>query len=486
MSRLLAIGVAVILALTGCVDQQKEVQLYRSVYEKGLPKPEPLESGQTLALEQALLLANSDNEQIASQGETYLQALISKRRAFAAFLPTVNAQPNFTVEQAPKGNAAPAAPGAPAQSAAAAAASQGGFVQDGGILRRLEVPIDGNFDFSAQAIPLYQAANLIVVQQRQLLLDTRATILLNVAQTYYEVLIAVQQVAVLQHSLALQQARVRDLQARLNMRLAMRLDVSQALSNEAATRVQLSEAQNDERTARRTLALLIGSAQVDGPLVNSVVADDPPEAVKYYVDRAIAGRQDVQAAHAAVEAAQQAVKAAIGEYYPSVSLNVAGFLYRENFADATKWDGILLATIPIFSAGTIKADVRTAWSRLRQAALAESYLRRSVDQAVRTAYDNLATTGTKLADLRREVETASLAYAEAIEEEKNGLAIPLDVLTAQDTLLNAQLQYANQAFTRTIDRLDLIRVTGDLDPLTPEHLHWTPAPPPNQFSGQFH
>jgi len=482
----MGIGVTVLVALSGCVDQQKEVQLYRSVYEKGLPKPEPLEDGQTLTLQRALLLANSDNEQIASQGENYLQALIAKHRAFSAFLPTVSAQPNFTVEQAPRGNAATAAPGAPPESAAAVAASQGGYVQDGGVLRRLEVPIVGDFEFSPKAIPLYKAADLVVVQQRQLLLDGRATILLNVAQTYYQVLIAAQQVAVLKHSLALQQARVRDLQVRLKMLLAMRLDVSQAQSNEAATRVQLSAAENDERNARRTLALLIGSARVDGPLIDTTIADDPPEPVKSYVDRAIANRQDVQAAHAAVEAAHYAVKAAIAEYYPSVSLNVSGFLYRQDFANATKWDGILLANIPIFSAGTIKADVRNAWSHLRQAALFESYLRRSVDQGVRTAYDNLATSGAKLADLRREVETATLAYAEAVEQEKNGLAIPLDVLTAQDMLLNSQLQYADEAFTRTIDRLDLIRATGDLDPLTPEHLHWTPAPSPNQFSGQYH
>jgi len=31
--------------------------------------------------------------------------------------------------------------------------------------------------------------------------------------------------------------------------------------------------------------------------------------------------------------------------------------------------------------------------------------------------------------------------------EKSGLAIPLDVLTAQDTLLNAQLQDASEAAT---------------------------------------
>ena len=90
--------------LAGCVvDQAKEVRTYRKVIDGNEPKPKPLEPGETLTLARALALANADNEQIASQGETYLQALINKNRAVAAFLPTVSFQPNFTVEEAPCG-----------------------------------------------------------------------------------------------------------------------------------------------------------------------------------------------------------------------------------------------------------------------------------------------------------------------------------------------------------------------------------------------
>jgi outer membrane protein TolC len=48
------------------------------------------------------------------------------------------------------------------------------------------------------------------------------------------------------------------------------------------------------------------------------------------------------------------------------------------------------------------------------------------------------------------------------------LAIPLDVLTAQDTLLTAQLSYASENISRTIFYLDLLRITGQLDPTSPE------------------
>jgi len=461
----------------GCVDQSKEVQTYREVLDDHLPKPKPLEPGETLTLERALALANADNEQLASQGETYLQALINKNRAFAGFLPTVAFQPNFTIEQAPRGMASPVAPGAPAESAAAAAASAGGFVQRGSTLQRFEAPVVGNMNLSYYSVPNFRSAEMTVVQQRQLLIDARGTILLNVAQAFYQVLISTRQEAVLQDSLKLQEARVRDVEGRFKVRLALQLEVSQALSDEAATRVLLTQTSNDVRNGRRTLALLIGAPKVDGKLADESLLPDQLAPMSTYVDRALAGRQDLLAAKAAVKAARFAVDAAISEYYPSVSLNVAGFLYREDFANATKWDGILLGNLPIFSAGTIKADVRAAWSRLRQAALFESYLRRQIQQGVQTAYDNFATSGGELADLGREVQAASDAYQQSVQLEKNGLAIPLDVLTAQNTLLNAQLQYANAAYGRNIFYMDLVRSVGDLSPRTPAELRMAAGAP---------
>ena len=211
-------------------------------------------------------------------------------------------------------------------------------------------------NFSFRNVPLYKAAEIEVAQQRQLLLDAQATILLNVAQTYYQVVIAMRQVGVLQHSLALQDARLADMEGRFKVRLALDLDVAQARSNESATRVLLSHASNDVRNGRRTLALLIGAPQVDGPLVATTLVPDPAISATYYVDRAFARRQDLLAAGDAVKQARYAVKAAIAEYYPTVSLNVAAYLYLENYADASKWNGILSGNLPIFTGGAIRSS----------------------------------------------------------------------------------------------------------------------------------
>jgi outer membrane protein TolC len=187
-------------------------------------------------------------------------------------------------------------------------------------------------------------------------------------------------------------------------------------------------------------------------------------------------RQDLLGAESAVRAAKYAVDAAIAEYYPSVSIDVAGFLFRQYFSDASKWDAILIANLPIFSAGIIEADVRDAWSKLRQAALYQSELLRQIDRDVQVAYDDLLTSQQELTSLDEEVRAASDSLNQSEELLKNQLAIPLDVLTAQDVLLSAQLNYSSEQISRSIFYLDLLRITGQLDPNSPERWRSTTLP----------
>ena len=141
--------------------------------------------------------------------------------------------------------------------------------------------------------------------------------------------------------------------------------------------------------ARTTLALIVGVDRVDAPLVDDFAAPRSLVPVAEFERDALRLRPDVAASARLLTVAQESVTANVGQYYPSVSLNVTGFLYREYYGDASKWSAILSANLPIFSAGLIQADVRAAWSRLRQAALDESYTRRQALAQVRQSYQKL-------------------------------------------------------------------------------------------------
>lgn len=458
-----ALAAVLLLVVGGCVNQTHEVRTYRDVVDAGVQHPRPYKSGEPLSLVRALALANEDNEQISLQGESYLQSLIAKDRAVSQFLPTVAFQPDFTIEQAPKNGTTSAGADVSPQ----VAASAGGFVEGSQVWHRFEAPVVATENLSFVSYPNIESAGQTVVQQRQLLLDAQATVLLDVAQTYYQVLRSEAQVVVLTNSLKVQQARLADSQSRYRNHLALALEVSQTEAQVASTTATLTQAQSDVRNGRHMLAFLIGVSEVDGPLLDEVVVPAQLGSADEFREKAAATRQDLLAAYAAVKASRYSVDAAIAEYYPSVSINVAGFLYREYFSSASKWDAILIANLPIFAAGTIEEDVRNAWSKLRQALLYQQELKRQIDRDVQIAYDNLTTSDTTLADLRQEVKAAQDALDQSQQLFKNGLAIYLDVLTAQDTLLNSQLDYTNEEFDRSVFYLDLLRITGQLNPNTP-------------------
>ncbi len=194
-----------------------------------------------------------------------------------------------------------------------------------------------------------------------------------------------------------------------------------------------------------------------------VVPEQLPSA-EQMVQIADANRQDIGAAMAQVESARQAVQIAVGEYYPSISLSVNYYLSKQTSPTNNQWNFVIDAVQPIFDAGLIRADVRTALSQLRQAKLNESLTRRQVEEQVLTAYENLAANGARLKELKVAVDAAeeALRVAKGLYQFGNGLF--LDVLVAQDQLLSAQLSLASEVFNRRIFYLTLLREIGRLGP----------------------
>jgi outer membrane protein TolC len=240
------------------------------------------------------------------------------------------------------------------------------------------------------------------------------------------------------------------------------LTVSQAKAQLADTRVQLTQALSDARNARTLLAQLIGRHDVPNPLLDDYAVPGERAPVADFETAALETRQNVTAAVRAREAARQAVEVAFSQYYPSVNVNLRDVLYHTGVSSVVDWSAVLQANIPIFSAGVIEADVRTACSKFRQAVLDESAARRQVVADIHTAYENLVTAEHRITDLEEEVRSAQDAYRLARQGFASGLGTNLEVLVAQQQLLNSQLSLTSATFDRTVFYLDLCRAGGNL------------------------
>jgi len=446
------VATALALLIAGCaVDQDKEVETYRKVLDHPVLQTAATQSASPLTLDRALAMANVTSEQLNERGEDYLQSLIDKNRAVAAFLPTVTFQPYYEVEEKPN-------------SSSAWGVGSGFRRLNNNTSQRFEAPVNGSINLfrGGGDKANVKAADAIIEQRKQLLLDAQFTVLVNVAQVFYQVLRSEQSLVVLQNSVKLQEARVQDEVQKRDNGLSTNLAVAQARAQLDNTRALRTQAEGDVINGRNTLSYVIGEQVGNTPLVDNLQVPSPRPNAETYEVIAIQYRNDIQAAQAQVEAARALVDVAVSQYYPSVNLNVQGFLYREYFSDASKWNAILSANIPIFSAGVIRADVRTAWSRLRQAAMIESDTKRSAIREVRSAYQNLITAERRTTELRGAVEASNEALRQAQAALANNLGIVLDVLTAQDAVLNSQLQLTSAEFDRSIFYLDLLRATGKL------------------------
>jgi outer membrane protein TolC len=444
---------AILLIGTGCsVDQSREVQTYRKVLDAGqVQLPEAFSAGAPLTLEEALALANANNEQLARAGEDYLQALIDKDRAFARFLPTIRFTPSYMRQEE--------------------SSLGGGNPLIDKFLRTetTDAPLEGTLHLAPlQDVPALKAAASSAEQRRALLLDRRAILLLDVAQTYYQVVRSEKQVGVLEHSVLIQQQRVRDMEVQRRVGVARPVDVAQTAAQLAATRNSLIQARNDVRNGRAMLAQLMGVASVEGPLAGGFEIPTENRSMDDLLKLAEMHRRDLQAARIQVTTAARRLEAAWGGYFPSVSLNLSRYLYRESFPDDVEWTGLIQANLPIFSAGLVHADVRTAYSRLRQARLAESGLRRTVLRQLRTAGQDLDADRLQIEQLGIRLAAAREAMRQADAAYMAGLGTNLERLVAQDQLLSAELALTEEQVKHVVDYLRLLRATGLLDTaLTP-------------------
>jgi len=457
-------------AVTGCVDQQKEIATYRAVIDTTQPAPVKPDyaQGEQLTLEEALTLANRGYEQLDVQGEAYLQSLIDRDRAYSTFLPTVSITPTYSWASVRSGS------GNVITGGTNSVGSTRGYTS-------FQAPVvaQANLFNGFRDVAAIRAAYANADQFRNLLLDFQQTVLLETAQAYYQTLLAERSVEVLSNSVKFQDARVDDMRNRLRAGIAQPLDLAQSEATAAATRANLVTAHNQVDTARYTLALMTNANVEKATLVDRLyVPEDlmPIDAAVLDADRS---RPDIKADEAAVRVARESVKVAIGEYYPSISLNLDYYLHRDSFPTNLEWSSLLSLNFPVFSAGTIEADVRTAWSKLRQALYTEWLLIRQVEHDVKSAWDTTDSSRRRIIELRTEVAASQEALRQSVQRYTVGLAINLDVLTAQDSLLTSQLDLATEEFNHKIFYLDLLRSLGRLPlPTSPNTLATGPAAVP--------
>ena len=422
------------LGLAGCSsDQAGDIASYRQLSDAPQPLP-TRHAGEPLSLIDALRLTTAYNEQLAVQGERSIQTLAQRQRAGAALLPSFDFFTGVALRE------------------------------NGGSNRvvQTDVGISGQYRLLTGLSDLrnVEAAEYRVESSRWLILDLRESLLVQTARAYYATLRAERLSGVLASSVDAQTERLNDARARNEVGFARPLDVSQIESQVSRTRAQLIAAQREAAEARSTLAFLVNAEIGTSSLVDGFEAISAERSLDLMISLARANRQDVRAARSEADASRAEVDAAIGQYAPSIGVNLDYFLVGAPDDPVSDIASLIEIRLPLFSAGRIEADVRESWSRFRERVLTYRARVREVRRDVETAYIRLQESIRLEAELRTQVRVARQALELAEASYEAGLGTNLERVTAQDELLTAELQAVSQSFLTKTASLELRRACG--------------------------
>ena len=287
----------------------------------------------------------------------------------------------------------------------------------------------------------------------------------TVADSYYTLLMLDEQLAIARETLTNWDETIRTLEALNTAGRTNEVAVHQARANRTALEAQMISIGKSISSTENSLSALLkepAHSITRGTLDGQHFADCMTAGVK--IER-LAGRPDVRQAEAALAEAFYATNAARSAFYPSLTLS--GSLGWTNngggsITNPGKWlsSAVAALTAPLFNRGTNIANLQIARARQEEAKL-------RFEQALLNAGNeaNDALTAWQTADRRIALDRQQIEELESATEKTRLLvrytsANYLEVLTAQQALLNARLTLAEDRISKIQAVVELYHALG--------------------------
>ena len=120
-------------------------------------------------------------------------------------------------------------------------------------------------------------------------------------------------------------------------------------------------------------------------------------------------------------------------------------------------------SIPIFNSGRIDNTVKQAESNLKAEIANTELVKRSVVEEVSIAWSNLKVAQATIEARKRQIEASKIAYDGVVVEEKLGTRTTLNVINAEQNLLDARTQLASAERDHLYAVFAVLAASGDLN-----------------------
>lgn len=299
-----------------------------------------------------------------------------------------------------------------------------------------------------------------VLATRAALVGVEQNILLQAVDAYMSVRSASETVALRQNNVRVITEELRAAKDRFEVGEVTRTDVAQAEARLAAARSSFAQAQGDLVSAQEYFKAAVGrrpGALVPPPSV-------PATAKTMAEAKAIAVRNhpDVKKAQHEAAAADLVVAITRASAKPKVSIGTSlGLVENFDSTNFAKSGSVSLdVTGPIYSGGKVSALYRQAVANRDSARANLLVTSQSVERSVGTAFSNLKVARAARAAFDQQVRAATVAFRGVREEATLGARTTLDVLNAEQELLDAKASLISARNSEYVVAYSLLEAMG--------------------------
>jgi outer membrane protein TolC len=341
------------------------------------------------------------------------------------------------------------------------------------------VQIVQNVYMGGRMIAAVKAASATKQQALSIYQTAVADTLLQVRLSYYDVLLAAQQITVREASVKLLQKELEDQQHRYNAGTVPHFNVLRAEVAVANERPFLIQARNTYRISKNNLANLLGynlprEIWEDVPLNLTDGFDTAAYDIKLpdAIQEALARRTELTTARKNMELQKLNVVSARSGYQPTISVFAGYGWYNAKFTQPVEldnsiegWDVGAQMSWNFFDGALTYGKVKQAKALHEKSKTELTDLSRQIELGVRTAYSDFIQAREILESQLKVQEQADEALREANARAQAGTGTQLDVLNAETALTQARTTQIQARHDYAAARARLERAIGaDLAP----------------------
>lgn len=311
-----------------------------------------------------------------------------------------------------------------------------------------------------------RAAEGQVSGAREALRALEQTVLLSAATSYMDYLRDSAIVEVQKSNVRVLEQTLKQTRDRFNVGEVTRTDVAQSEAQLAAGKTQLLTAEANLTTTRSNFRRIIGN-EPQNLAPGSPVDRFLPSTLPAAVELGLTQNPNVTAAMFGIDVSYLQVKVAEGALLPTVTLQASvQQSYEQSLIQYRAFgaSAITQLSVPIYQGGAEYSLIRQSKETVAQQRLVLDQTRDQTRANVVTAWGQLVAGKAQVQSAQAQVTASEIALNGVREEAKAGQRTTLDVLNAQQALVNARVALVTAQHDRVVASYSVLNTVGRLSP----------------------